>query len=692
MKKIAACFLAALLLLSVCLPTQAAEVNPLDFDPMEVFQGLIGSVYFALPGAPVLIRDADYPGQWTDSFQLLGNCYEDGAEYQLRTADISPWIAANQEEYPEDSYEENALQAMFSYASFMIEFMGGKITDSQAAFEEDYLYLKFNYTYPDTPGEEYSASCILDGTRAVCLCAEQCGHGKEALSRLAPATEEQKAAFAARQPETVNYFGLSVTFPCAPSVSEKENSVTALCFPEDFTLVIADYIPVRVSIGASEEEVKPSLQYLADREMQGLGGEKANEGTLSGSADTLWQFTFTGTGDLGYGEPFAQSWVGMICISENGVWYFKASDTETGRAFIRSIRLAEETPDSADTGLDIQQAAALSEDRQDDGGPATLYQFARDLDVLFTDHAYNVAVDAQDLWISLAFYSDGAWRRAVTVNDGLIFAVLTLSSDSDTAFVNGLRVYGTYDADPNAFLAFAACCAEAAEGGAAREKLSQFIADPIEGNILPTGRYQAQYAVIDPEHTDLYYKTVILTARQPAPQENSIPAMKEGDSPSPIAESFMTAGEFLSRWEKMNQSAYDGAFPLTLYAGEALEDGDYMQPGLFGGATMVVLYLDGPEEDARISQIMVIDFSDTPPMAFLGGLLSFYAVSGIPDDIYAAMCMAITDHPLYDDLADLSPIIAWNGCMYQLGYIDSMENDEDMLAAAWITGIPETAD
>ena len=80
------------------------------------------------------------------------------------------------------------------------------------------------------------------------------------------------------------------------------------------------------------------------------------------------------------------------------------------------------------------------------------------------------------------------------------------------------------------------------------------------------------------------------------------------------------------------------------------------------------------------------------PGAFLGGLLSFYAVSGIPDDIYAAMCMAITDHPLYDDLADLSPIIAWNGCMYQLGYIDSTENDEDMLAAAWITGIPETAD
>jgi len=699
MKKKIAGVLAVLMLLFVCLPGQAdvQAKNELAYDPLDVYNGLIGNVYFALPGASFRLEDADMEGKWTNSYQLWGNCGTDGAEFQLRTADIGPWIAGYQEAYPDESYEENALQALYGYASMMIEMMGGTITGPKAAISEDFLYMVFDYTYADTPNAEYRASCVLDGSRAVCLCAEQCEHGKEAISRLGPATEEQKAAFAARRPETVGFFGLSVTFPYSPTVTEHGNGTMALCFTDDFTLISADYIPVGINIDASEEEVRSSLQMLADQSMQSVGGEKAEDGVLSGSADTLWQLDYTGKADFGYGEQFAQEWVGRVCVGEKGVWYFKATDTETGRAFMQSVGKAPEAPDGQEyTGLWIEGAAALAEERPDDGTPATLYQFTRDLYALLSQHAYGCASSPEDIKISQAFYSDGAWKRTVSVESADIFAVLSMASESERAFVNGLNALGVYDADLNAFLAFAACCAEAAEGSAARDPLTAFVSAPAEGEIYSflQDRYHAQYFERDPEGTELKYRGVFLEAHAAAPGENDIPYPGDGADMVPFASPSVTVEEFLARWEALNQAFYHGAYPLMdLEDGYQDDDGSYVQVYLADGSAGVAVTADGEDKSALISRLMVIDYAGDAPIAFLSGLMSLYAVSDMPMDTFVSLCMALTEYPLFQDLSDMWPIGAWNGCMLLTGEIEVDTGDgADTLPAAWVVGIPAEAE
>lgn len=681
--------LACVLILALCCPAAWAEEETREgvrFDPLEIYRGMIGNVWFSLPGMPVVLNEADYPGFWKDSVLMFGRCGKDGSEYQLSTADIAEGIAGFQERYPDSTAEENAAQALFAFSRIHVEMGGGAVGRPRLASKDGYLIGTFEYSYEDAPDSSYSAVCILDGSIAVCLQAEACQHSAEALNALLPATEEQRSALESDGPAEENFFGLPLTFPCAPVYSEFDGGVMASAFARDFTCIIAQHIPVGLKMDAEPEEVGPGMQKLAVRLLNSVSGGEPKNGALSGSADTRWQYDFTGIVDAGFGEALGQPWLGRIYAGEDGVWYLLCADTETGRAFMDAAgkQAAEEMPYS---GLAVEQAAAAAADREEDA-PADLYQFTKALRALLSEHAYGCRAGAEELEISQAIFCGDRWVRHVSIGSPEVYALLIMNTDQEPGVVNQVRVLGLYETAYGDFAPFAACCLEAAGGPGSREALQAFAEAEkgAAGEIETPGGYRAAYSFLNPEDSDLQYHLATMTALEAAPQERGIPQPGDEDEMQPIRAHSILAGDFEARWAHVVQTLYDGAYALQYISAQTMDDGKTMRVYVMDGETAVAVITDGEDDFALIERVMVTNLTQFPPLALMGGLISFAAVSGIPDDQFISLCGALMEYPMWQDLCGMWPIGAWNGVMLLTGERDV---GDASVPCAFVVGVPE---
>ena len=319
----------------------AEEENSNRYNPLKCFQGKVGNFYFALSGPPLKADDADAAGMWKDSHQLRGNCYVDGTEYQLCWADISELLDAVAVENPDGTEEDHAALALYRYAGSFIETAGGTAADPEVSTEGEYFKITFDYTVQDSPDAAYSAVCWLDGTQAVCLLAQQCDDNRNALADLQPFTAEHMIIFAERYALNlpVDVHGITADFPCAPYAFEYSSGAVAQCFADDYTfchcqlLLYPSLVLHDISDEWEEELTSTALIFLSK-----YGVTELKNCSVTEIDETLRQFDFSAAVDFGLGESFAATWIGRLYNGRKGVWFYLTADTETGRAFIDSIR------------------------------------------------------------------------------------------------------------------------------------------------------------------------------------------------------------------------------------------------------------------------------------------------------------------------------------------------------------------
>ena len=649
--------LLVLMLFAGCFSSGLAEV---EFDPLDAFRGRIGDIGFALPGLPCVFRGVDVDAYFTDSVQLFGQCGLDGCEFQVCSADITPRIEAQKADHPERSGAENEKNALFDFMTFYVYFYDGVI--GQVTADDESGMIIFDYTFPDSPGSTYTAKGFLRGSQAVSLFIENCSHSEKALSLLAPLTDEQRNAFLHQTPVFEDMMGITMAFPNEPYVfTDSEGNVMALCFTKDFTRVVAQYIPIGLTLsGEADDEMKEMMNDLAKRAAATLGEEapEIRNGVLSGSEE-LRQYDFTFDSSLGFGPAAEERWLGRVYAGEGGIWYLLATDSSSGRGFMDSCSLSDDSAEPSYSGLWIQAEMALAKDRTPGNAPSALRQFIRDLYHILDKGVYRDIISPDDIEVGDAIYADGHWIRTLTIGSSDLYALLLMSSDQATAVIDEIHVICVEDIDYRYGSYFTACCIKAAEGSEADDMLDQFAnrAEPDLSFRWTGTRYQADFRYMD--RSDFHYYLTTVTAAAPV---QVVPMSEDWSADGLSGYSPVTAQEFFEGWEKFNQ-LYAGSFPLEMVDEAATgADGTEMYSGVFGDSTYVVLICN-PDGKHVIDRVQFFNFEQFPPQTLLGGLFSLGIMTGMPEDQFVKMLLMLQEYPLWEDLLNMYPVAAWNGKM-----------------------------
>lgn len=337
MKRTATLLLAALLFCAAIPVLGQAADGAL---PMDLFRGRVGRVLFSLPPMPQRIADQDYPGLWKNSVQLFGNSM-DGAEFQLRTADIGEWIEGYQKEWPDAEPMDWRVQALLGYALFMIRTYQGEYANVTAREEEGLVLVEYSYTYPDSPGVEYRGKAILDGTLAVSLNGEVSPQMNQVFEQLKGLSVKEAEKLPPPTPKNWALGSLSAVFPDKVYESETNGSVITTCYGADFSLLVIQAFPLGVRLPElTGKALEDELVRLAEKVMlPNIQSETVYAPIVSLPVEDTMMLAFESVNTVPYGEEYGQRFLGRLYLGARGVYYVWAADTETGRAFMESLKV-----------------------------------------------------------------------------------------------------------------------------------------------------------------------------------------------------------------------------------------------------------------------------------------------------------------------------------------------------------------
>ena len=643
--------------LILLMPVSFADTEVSAYDPFEVYRGTAGSFPFALPGMPTaIVHEYEMINLWQDGIQMWGVCKSDGAEYQLRAADITQGIEYFTGLNPKDPREKNNWRALYAFSSYYIDYQGGTAGAPMINAEDQSMI--FHYTYPDTPESTYTAKCLLDGSYAVCLLMEDCEHQERAFSELKKITEEEKEVLKNAQPYPTNFNGIPMTFPKEPIYLNVDNGSTAICFAEDYTRIIAQYVPIGLKLDMDQEEAADSLKMLAEKAMDIVGGGKVESGTASGDADH-WEYEYTALLDSPYNTTFRDDflWIGRVYTGESGIWYLMCNDTETGRTWLNSA--GETSLDLPWSYLSIELNAHLAEERKDDGAPATLRQLIRGITEIQKDESFSGLFD--DVQIGDALFSNGQWvRTAAIANDA--FALLFMSSEKITAVINEIHIIVNDEYVAEVLGILSAGFAQAAEGedypelAAIRQGNSSRLPENWEGK-----RYRTKESHESKGGPFDYW---LLTMKAVHPETvHHIPEWTEEiafDVPE------KSVNDFRTDWNRKDSNWYGGQFPLQTLDPQPADDGKFVHFFIFGDQTCIALTADSEKEIGLISKLQIYNLNDFSAQTFLGGLMALAIMTDMPEDEFIRMTLMLQEYPMWNDLLDLDPVVGWKGKMLVL--------------------------
>lgn len=318
----------------------AEQSDDLD-DILNTYSGVAGRIAFALPGVPEMLPDHDKAGYWKNSVQLAGNA-SDGQEFQFRTADIGEWLNKGLEERGDRDPDHARADVVVNYASFVLFSYGGEIKNPSLNVQEDHLRVGFDYTYPDSPGKAYRCEAVLAGDTVALLMGEVCPDLEAAFERLMLVSEEEARAFHDQEPAQTSMGILSMVFPRKPFLKTVDDSHLASCFAQDFTLLSVNHIPQEILVSPEVEGLEEALRNIAKKVMlPSVQGSNLIDPVMSFPAKDTVCLAFTTISEASFGESFGQRFLCRMYLSERGVYYLWAADTDTGRAFLESIRVSE---------------------------------------------------------------------------------------------------------------------------------------------------------------------------------------------------------------------------------------------------------------------------------------------------------------------------------------------------------------
>lgn len=681
---------ALVMLCSVCLAeTAETEDRIIAYtSPFDCWQGRIGNIAFALPAMPTAVtHEVDVEGYWTDSIQFWGDCIFDGAEYQLRSADIAPWIDGYIKDNPEADPRDCKYQALYSYASMMLASYDGETSVPQVNDEEGLM--TFTYTFADTPDSTYQAKCLIDGTLAVCLTMEDCDHTEEAMSRLVRMTDEEQAAWEERTPVTIDFYGISLIFPHEPVVTEQETLASATCFADDFTRLVAQYYPTEVELDAPDD-ADDVLNTLAQHLIHNVGGGNILEGTgKKTESNGYWTYDFAFLVDHVFNEywPDDFTWLGRVYFGKEGIWFFMCNDTDTGRNWMDCI--GEYKEDRFANLIKMEGGILNAEPRTTDGSPATLKQFCKDFTNLLQSGADGGMIEKEGVMLGDAIWSDGQWVRVMQCGyTSLYYMVLFLSSDSEDAVINEIHVIVEDEVAEACFPILSSCGIQAAEGSedptvtALREKTSK-----VEDTFQWKGsRYSASQSKLD--RGSARYQLMTVKALKPAPLEHEPGEWGENQ---PFAVPAGTVAQFCENWNSTINVLFDNTLAIQEMSTMIAADLSYVHILAFGDNTVVLLTTESADDNAGIIKAQVYSMTGNAPETYLGGLMSLVALTDMPDDQHVLMSLILQEHPLWQDLCEMLPIAGWNGKLLVVCEHGS-EEDEYIVPAAYIMDLPMAAE
>jgi len=325
------------LILSLCLLFACAKADTVA----DWFTGSCGDVSYTLTGVPVYAHDVDNEGYWTDSSQLICSCMYDGAEFMMRTADVSAAIERLKQERPDAEGRDIRLQAAMDYAQFFVVNMyDASVTLLDCSVNPDgVLYAAFGYTFPDD-ANVYEGRLYMIDSRVTVLMGMTCEHNRAALDRLHLMTEAEKTA---DNSCTLDVAGLSMTLS-QPPVRLGRDVYAAL--EPDFTLVVVQHYTLSMPLDVSTYVGNKAESTLTGNVLPMIQGNKVYNLQVTDEADGSHRLAcktycsmMTGEDDA---EEFGQRFHAMIIMRGQEIWYVLASDTEPGEAVINSMVLAPE--------------------------------------------------------------------------------------------------------------------------------------------------------------------------------------------------------------------------------------------------------------------------------------------------------------------------------------------------------------
>ncbi|MBR6955111.1 MAG: hypothetical protein IKH77_08780 [Clostridia bacterium] len=637
---------------------------------LTYINGVADHVAFALPASAGLYHDEDSPGYFRDSRQLAGYCIEDGAEFQFRSADIGEWIDTIREdvmaEVPDADEDVVRVNALFAYAMMLPGQYGAEpqTMTPHGIRGKDWLWLEGTFTYPDTPGAVYSIKALLTGTRAATLVMAECAHTQEVMDALRFVEDDELAELEAElsTETTVELRGLSMTFPRKPTRAELGDSILLGAFAADWTTMQVQYAPYTVIIDAPEEKQLEGMLTIGKKAIVALNTETVNDPVLSHPAPDMLQLDFW-TRDESLTKAYGPKMLMRVYAGERGTWYVTVEDGESGARFLDSLRL---TASGTEAGVTVTEETAPGEPTP----AATLPEFKANLARLCPelDLAWSIPVCTGEEWVMVGF--------PLTAMIGGIR--VTLDSSSEEAAIREVRVLA-YDGFGGDGLYMASLCAQALGGEAAA------IPQPTEEETVAaagTVRIVAQH--LAPEGSALVYDRVILTPETVPPIREPIPVPEEEESVAEL-ERGPTLAELSGRLTRLKDAFLPEDYTLTDAGDFQLGDEPvrlYMVHGGIGAA----LYLDGEVEDARVSLVVIMGVDGDAPGVLSTTLLFWAAIQDLSDVDAMAISYLLIESPVWDQLADLWPLMARDGvCAFlQNGGI----TEEDWIPMGFVGGMP----
>ncbi len=630
----------AVMMLAAVLPVTApgeGNLQTVEF-AMDLFEGVWGNTFFRLPGAPERIREEEPPDEngvslWTDSWQLMGTCAGDGAEYQLHMADIAHLVEQMEAMYPEVPETQRRLQALMYYGMFIPELYGAEVSDRSIESHKkgDNLWMTVAFTYKDTPDLPYTGHFMLSGTKAACLVMAKCDHTDAVTEAMRIITDEEREAWLAEREQAVSrpLNGLSMTFPVEPVYAETENSEFLACFTTDWGMIQVQYMPVTTELGLTEAEIRESMETIArDRMLVPYESEPVNP-VCSIPAEHAAQLDFSFINQSALGE-YGQKMLGRLYVSENGVWYLYAPDDDAGRTFLAGTALEDQGKTTDHGGNDRPDASAGGSGDPDDQEAVLLPVFRERLEKLINEGIPDFQRKPDSLHWSEAVFTGGEWIRAVYgLEENFGAALIHLDSSREDAAVREIVMlcYSGFDGIESLtddWRAFSGLCAAALCG------------DP-----------EISVEHLDPEDSALSYDRVrLLPPGAVPPLAEDIP-FPDGAQIEPIPDSGMTAKEFEERVRSLMAADMVSLMPEE----NALV---YM----LDGEAFMVVHLSGEGDDASVVMVMIMGTDEAAASTVVHGTVcAFGALAGNTPEENMMTSYALMETPMWDQPEELWPLL-----------------------------------
>ena len=348
---------ALVLCLVLCLLNPAVCAEESEGAVSEAYRMMVGRISFSFPAAPCLVLEADRTMEqslekegpyaaWTDKRQLVAET-ESGVEFRVHILNAEPMLAWMRENHPEEEESQYPFHALLNLAQYFSECLDATIPEAPAMGytgpqDAPLPVLMFAYRNNRSAVWHYGKA-MMDGSQAVVMMGREDTEVLAAIKDMRAVSQEARDAYDQREAETVAIEKIRVTFPVPPVKEDAVGHTAQHVLCPDGTLLEADFLEMPLWMVIEGDDTNKEIKKFVENSAAGYK-----------ERDVITDYEVFKAADGVYGFAakcqISEMINGMIPTRElmrcyttmNGIYTFKATDTETGRAFLESIAVIEE--------------------------------------------------------------------------------------------------------------------------------------------------------------------------------------------------------------------------------------------------------------------------------------------------------------------------------------------------------------